>query len=135
MWSTVWTSYRQSPWIGHGYFVSSPRGELRVWGNWANWTAHNMALQTLVSTGVIGMGLLAWAVGGPFVRMPRWRRATLHHQKIAWLLGMIAIWYLIWSLFNESIVGQMTPDSVVFFALLGLAAGHSSSPLQHSTNG
>jgi O-antigen ligase len=132
MWSAMWASYQQSPWVGHGYFVSSARGELHVWGNWANWTAHNVVLQTLVSTGVVGAVLLAWAVGTPLVRMLRSPRVTRHHQKIAWLLGLIAVWYVIWGLFNESIVGPMTPESVLFFALLGLAAGHAAPALHYS---
>ena len=68
MWEAVWTSYQQSPWIGHGYFVSSADGEIHVWGVWGNWTAHSIYLQILASTGMVGMVL--FAAGSP---TRRWR--------------------------------------------------------------
>src|SRR3954451_22084831 len=37
MWTAIWDSFLSSPWIGHGYFVSSESGSLYVWYEWTNW--------------------------------------------------------------------------------------------------
>ena len=55
MWSAMWDSFLDAPWFGHGYYVTSRTGELYVWWEWGNWTAHNWFLQLLVTTGVIGV--------------------------------------------------------------------------------
>ena len=71
MWATVWDSFLEAPLRGHGYFVSSSSGELFVWNIWANWTAHNMVLQALVSTGIIGAAVLLLGIALPVFRLIR----------------------------------------------------------------
>lgn len=127
MWEAMWGSYRESPWIGHGYFVSSATGEIYVWYRWTNWTAHNVTLQALVTTGLVGAMLLACGIGFPFFRLFRSRRADPHTGKLFHLVLIVGVWFFIWGLFNASFLGPIEPESVVFFVLLGLAAGHVSS--------
>jgi O-antigen ligase len=128
MWEAIWKSFLDSPLIGHGYFVSSAKGELYVWYEWGNWTAHNVWLQVLVSTGVIGAALVLWglmrAFGGVF-----WAavRGTVD-ARLAILFASLVGWYLIWGAANESFVGPLQPESVVFFTCLGLAAGLLAGP-------
>jgi O-antigen ligase len=124
MWAAMWDSYRQSPLIGHGYFVSSATGEIYVWYRWANWTAHNVALQALVTTGLVGAFLLAFGIGYPFFRMLRSRRADRHTGNVFRLVLVVGGWFVVWGLFNASLTGPIGPQSVVFFAMLGIAVGH-----------
>ncbi len=122
MWQIVWTSFQTSPWVGHGYFVTSANGDLFVWEEWGNHTAHNAILQTLASTGVVGLILFAVGIGYPFLSFLR-RATTPHARRLAQLLVVLSIWYLGWGLFNESITGPLAPESVVFYVVLGLVVG------------
>lgn len=123
MWETVWQSYLQAPWIGHGYFVTSPRGELFVWGVWLNWTAHNVFLQLLATTGLVGAMLLGCGLCVPLTQTLRWRATSQHHRRLARLILVLVVWYFVWGLFNESWLGPIEPESVIFWAMLGLAVG------------
>jgi len=127
MWEVMWGSYRQSPWIGHGHFVSSETGEIYVWYEWTNWTAHNVVLQALVTTGLVGASLLACGVGSPFFRLLRSRRADSHTRKLFHLVLIVGAWFVLWGFFNSSFLGPIEPESVAFFTTFGLAAGHASS--------
>ncbi len=123
MWSAVWESFLQSPWIGHGFFVTSASGEIHVWREWSNWTAHNMWLQILVSTGVVGAALMAWGLGRVALQLFRGMIAGVISGRVILLLTALGVWYLGWSMTNESFFGPIQPESVVFFVLLGVAAG------------
>jgi O-antigen ligase len=126
MWEAVWNSYQQSPWIGHGYFVSSAGGEIYVWGIWGNWTAHNVFLQILVSTGLLGMVLFAAGIAYPSASLLR-SATTPHARRLIRFAAAIGIWYLAWGMFNTTIVGPLESGSVVFFAVLGLVVGATAS--------
>jgi O-antigen ligase len=123
MWTAVFNSYRESPWIGHGYFVSSQTGELYVWGESTNWTAHNMWLQALVSTGLIGTLLLAWGLGWPWLQTATGACRGRIPARLALFAAAIACWYLGWGLSNASILGPLQPESVLFFVILGIMVG------------
>lgn len=122
MWEAMWQSYQRAPLMGHGYFVSSRTGSLDVWTGHANWTAHNILLQVLVSTGLIGavlflwgLGRLALSIGKDVGRRQEW--------QLTFFLGLMGIWYLGWGLMNEAFMGPLRPESVVFFSVLGLGLG------------
>lgn len=129
LWEAMWGEFKKSPLIGHGYFVSSKDGELDVWG-WgspSNKTAHNVLLQVLVSTGVIGAVLFLWALIQPMVTCSRSLGIDPQKRKLAGFLGILGGWYFAWGLFCESFMGPVQPESVVFFTLFGIAVGIFSS--------
>jgi O-antigen ligase len=132
MWAAVWGSFLQSPWIGHGYFVTSERGELYVWHTWANWTAHNMGLQVLASTGLVGGLLFVAGVATPMVRAWRRRHASPYNRRALWMLGFLIFWFFVWGMANESWLGPVEPESIVFFTTLGFAASLSPLPMAAS---
>ena len=123
MWTVMWNSFLESPWIGHGYFVSSSAGELYIWYAWTNWTAHNFWLQILVSTGVVGAALMACALAGLVVRLLSRVTRGAGEWRFAVLVGALLAWQFGWGINNESFAGPLQPESVVFFVILGLAVG------------
>lgn len=125
MWEVQWKSFLESPMIGHGYFVTSREGQLYVWYNWANYTAHNLVLQVLVTTGVVGFCLFVVSLVYPYTKAANYLRRRDGDPQLGNFLGLAGIWYLGWSLMNESITGPVQPESVVFFVLLGFAIGNA----------
>ena len=123
MWDEMWKSFQTSPWIGHGYFVSSANGELYVWYEYGNWTAHNLLLQALVTTGLIGTIILAWGIGRPARVMLSTMEIDHQHRALVLFLLVLSSWFFVWGLMNESILGPLQPESVVFFSMLGLGMG------------
>lgn len=126
MWAEMWRSFRDSPWIGHGYFVTSRTGLVYVWGEWANWTAHNAWLQLLVTTGIVGAFLFAL-----FLVQLIWESIRLSNQRdpasrryLGFFL-VVSLWYLGWGMLNSSIFGPTGPDSVSFFLFAGISIGYS----------
>lgn len=124
MWQAIWQSFLTSPWIGHGYFMSSSTGEIEVWyinGEMlgANWTAHNIWLQALVSTGVIGLSLFVVALFTPVVMTCFQAAYERDWKKINSWFVILLVWYLLWGVLNESFLGPLQPESVVFFLLYG----------------
>ncbi len=120
MWGVQWASFLQSPWIGHGYFVTSRTGELYVWYTFSNWTAHDIWLQVLVTTGVVGFGLFLWILFSWIGRIVTAARRRSDLANVLPTLGWIFLWYLGWSSINESISGPLVPESITFFLLCGI---------------
>ena len=123
LWSSIWKEFLSSPFWGHGYFVTSSDGALDVWSGPANHSAHNILLQTLVSTGLFGALLLAAALVYPIWRARRSLTGP-DHYRLGALLGVLALWYSTWGMFCSSFTGPIQPESVVFFASLGLLLGN-----------
>ncbi len=125
MWNAVWEQFENSPLIGHGYFVTSENGRLDVWDGPSNHTAHNLVLQVLVSTGLLGgtlFFLAFWRVGIAVGKL-RWGDSSA--KSIFVLLLLIGLWYLGWCQTCISFIGPVLPESVVFFLLLGLGIGQA----------
>ncbi|QDT35897.1 O-antigen ligase family protein [Stratiformator vulcanicus] len=134
MWEVVWASYLQSPIIGHGYFVTSADGVLEVWYQEGNFTAHNLLLQALASVGLIGTGLFVAGVLLP-MSVAGWKLCeTPSGRTLLMALLPFGAWYLGWGLLNESVLGPLQPESVVFFALLGIAVGLAFQRVPYSHN-
>jgi O-antigen ligase len=136
MWTVIWNSYLHSPWVGHGYFVSSASGQLKVWYTWTNWTAHNFWLQVLVGTGIIGAGLMAWSLGSYVLQLLRAGFIHRGYGRMACLAGTVLLWQCGWGLTNESFAGPLQGESIAFFTVLGLAIGrlgHANRNRYHST--
>ncbi|MBX3422408.1 MAG: O-antigen ligase family protein [Pirellulaceae bacterium] len=124
MWAAMWTSFLTSPWIGHGYFLSSQTGELEVWYLYdeltgVNWTAHNLWLQAMVSTGMIGLALFLLAMLAPITALCLRACFNRTWQRIDSWFFILLFWYLLWGMLNESFLGPVQPESVVFFFVHG----------------
>jgi O-antigen ligase len=127
LWEAIWASFLQSPVIGHGYFVTSKNGLLDVWSGPANRTAHNIFLQVMVTTGLVGLTLFLWAMLQAGNGVVRGLSAGEENGRVGGLLLVIALWYAGWSQLAESFMGGVLPEAVVFFALLGLGLGPLAS--------
>jgi O-antigen ligase len=128
MWEIMWNSFLESPILGHGYFVTSSTGELYMWYSSKNWTAHNAALQALVTTGIVGIVLLTLGLAIPAVAFAMSSAKHGSHRRMKWFVSLIFAWYALWGILNESIMGPVQPESVVFFAIFGTMIGATISP-------
>lgn len=123
MWLKMWKSYLDAPLIGHGYFVCSSSGTLYVWYSEQNHTAHNLVLQALVSSGLIGLLVfVAWNV--QVVRLyllslaRKWQTPELTviaPALFAWCFG--------WAMLNSFVLGPIRPESAVYALMAGLIIG------------
>ncbi len=127
MWDKMWRSYQKAPILGHGFFVSTAKGRIYVWHEWGNWTAHNAVLQALVTTGAVGLTLLVLGFVSLGFGVQAARRSLVGVDKSLKLLGVASVWYCGWGVLNESFVGPLSPEVLVFAALIGIAAGLGSS--------
>jgi O-antigen ligase len=125
LWHAVWTSIVESPIVGYGYHVVSSDGVLDVWSRPAVRTAHNLLLQILASTGLIGLGIFAIGLFRPIRRAASTLRKDDEGRRLARLMAILGGWYVGWSLLSESFMGPLQPESVVFFAALGLTVGQT----------
>jgi len=123
MWSAIWDSFLRAPWLGHGYFVSSETGQIYVWYEWTNWTAHNFWLQVLVGTGIVGGILLAFALVCYVLRLVLACHDGAGLKRLISIAAAVLIWQTGWGLTNESFVGPLQAESIVFFLVLGLVTG------------
>ncbi len=121
LWEEVWTEFYGSPLIGCGYFVTSQDGSLDAWGTPGNRTAHNLFLQVLSSTGVVGMALFLWGMGRIAIRAARDLPASSQGRRLGVFLLLIGMWYVGWGQLCSSFMGPIQPESIVFFCCLGLA--------------
>lgn len=126
MWSAVWSEYVHAPVCGHGYYMTSRTGSLYVWNHFANHTAHNVYLQVLAGTGLIGLSLLLVGLGVIAFRSLRLFGADRFANHLGWSLVFCAAWYLGWSLGCSSFMGPLRYESVVFFTLVGIAVGQTN---------
>lgn len=129
MWEEIWISYQQSPVRGHGYFVTSRTGKIHVWGEWGNWTAHNVYLQLLVTSGAIGFILFGSHVAMYlFAVFSAAIRKDAFCNRIAVLAIFFAIWFAGWGMLNSSIFGPIQPEAIIFFTISGLLFANAKRP-------
>ncbi|MFC1762281.1 O-antigen ligase family protein [Planctomycetota bacterium] len=124
LWSLVWAEFCESPVQGHGYFVTSSTGRHFVWGAERDITAHNLLLQALVSTGIIGTCLLLW--GGVRILIPAGIafKGEKKQRRLAVLTLIVGIFICMYGLLDSSFLGPVTPASPLIFVVLGIAARH-----------
>jgi len=125
MWWAMWKSHLDSPWIGHGYFVTSRAGRIEVWNDVGNRTAHNMMLQVLVTCGRVGLLLFVCGLVWPIFHIGVGLSGRFGDWRLLVFLSLMLMWYLGWGLLNESIAGPVQPESIVFYSLFGIAVGVS----------
>jgi O-antigen ligase len=121
LWAAVWSEFTKSPIRGCGYFVTSQDGMLDVWSGPANRTAHNVLLQVLSTTGVVGLLIFGWG-GLRLLRrvVPDLARCA-EARKVGIFLLLVGCWYAGWGQLCSSFMGPIQPESLVFFACLGIA--------------
>jgi O-antigen ligase len=133
MWEAIWKEIAKSPLVGHGYFVTSEAGQFLMWGSRANHDAHHVFLQVLVTTGLIGALLFTWALLVAVYRLTRllWRSPQgSNTRNLGWLLLILGVWYLGWGQGCTTFVGPIRPESVLFFASLGLLAAATATEFE-----
>ena len=134
MWTAVWHQFTLSPIVGHGYLVTSHNGRLDVWERISNHDAHNVGLQILVSLGVVGGLIFLWAMmrlAAVWLAGLAKLDATADDRDRWWLMTLVGLWFLGWSQTCVTFMGPIRPESVIFFAVVGLVArpiGRASSP-------
>lgn len=132
MWAAQLESLSQSPWLGHGYFITSADGQMYVWFTLANWTAHNIWLQVAVTTGLIGLAIFTWTILSWLLVSWKAHRQTPIHRSLVPAMGWIGFWFLGWSAINESISGPFQPESVAFFLFFGLGLAGAAPKISES---
>lgn len=128
LWDAIWKEFAKSPFIGHGYFVTSETGNLDVWGGPANHSAHNAVLQVMVSTGLIGTILFFCGLAYPiwlalisyFAKPMPAATSPRPDTNLMVLFLLIAIWYAIWAQLSVSFMGAIQPETVLFYTAFGL---------------
>jgi O-antigen ligase len=141
LWELIWEQFKTSPVIGHGYFVTSSTGKLDVWGGTTAEDAHNVGLQVLVSTGIVGSTIFLWALFVSFghlarslvsmltLRVSRASAAPAPPSKVEGdfilFVMVVSIWFLGWTQSCVSFLGPIRPEVVAFFGILGLLSAHA----------
>lgn len=124
MWQAIWGQILLSPWIGHGYFVTSAKGEITVWFVTTNHLSHNLMLQSLSTTGIIGTSILCAALASMIRRTWRLWTQSRSDQAMDYCCSIttatMLVWYAGWSLLASSFIGPLRPESLIFFLILGL---------------
>jgi len=123
VWDIAIQSFLESPLFGHGYFSMTSTGTMYVWGAQRWQTAHNIYLHVLTGTGLIGFFLLGWALFFLLSPLARCLKARTGVRKVAFLILLLVPWYLALGFFELSFGGPIDPEVVLFFLILGIAAG------------
>ena len=123
VWDIAIKSFLESPLFGHGYYLMTSTGTMYVWGAQRWQTAHNIYLHVLSGTGLIGFFLLAWALFFVLSPLARYLKARTRVRKVALFVFLLVAWYLALGFFELSFGGPIDPEVVLFFLILGIAAG------------
>ena len=123
LWTIAVDSFQDAPIIGHGYYVMTRTGSMRVWGAERWQTAHNTYLHVITGLGLFGFALLCWAL--IFALGPMFRALWIQgpSSKLHRLAMPIVLWCLVLGCFELSFAGPVDPMVLTFFIMVGLAAG------------
>ena len=111
-------SFWQAPWSGHGFYVTSALGEIRVWQDKGNYSAHNLWLQVMVTTGLVGAALFVWGLYRPLCAFANSVRQN-ETGSLPTLIGLVGCWFLGWGTLNVSFLAPFQPEAVVCFRFPG----------------
>jgi O-antigen ligase len=123
VWDIAIKSFLESPLFGHGYYLMTSTGTMYVWGAQRWQTAHNIYLHVLSGTGLVGFFLLAWALFFVLSPLARYLKSRTRVRKVAMFIFLLVAWYLALGFFELSFGGPIDPEVVLFFLILGIAAG------------
>ena len=127
MWSAIWVEYQKAMMFGHGYGVTSETGQMLVWNRLRNFTAHNMLLQVLSTTGAVGLVIFSYGLLQAWLSSLLLARGDVFQRRLFRILVVTGIWYTGWSMLGISFLGPIRPESVVFFTMLGICVGQAST--------
>lgn len=127
MWAAVWKEFGDAMVLGHGYFVTSSSGSLNVWNESHNYTAHNLALQILVSTGGVGFVIFSLSLLQVIVSTSVLRLGDPVQRRV-WIIAFVfAVWFVGWSQLADAFLGPIRPESILFFSVMGIAIGQATA--------
>ncbi|MCC7338205.1 MAG: O-antigen ligase family protein [Pirellulaceae bacterium] len=120
LWIAILEQVQRSPIIGHGYFVTSAEGWLDVWDGRSNRDAHNIVLQVLATTGLVGLVLMAIAAQRTLLALAIVIRCSRASRDLAVLIALALLWYFAWGTGCTAFMGPVRPESVIFFGLFAV---------------
>jgi O-antigen ligase len=123
LWGLYWYSFLESPWIGHGYTISTSTGYVYIWGKMRHLDAHNLLLQVMVSLGSIGFALFLWAVWLPISKSFKALRLDPESRKIGIFVLAVFLLFFFYGTTSSIFVTRVEPGVFMFFASVGLFAG------------
>ena len=112
IWSAAWKAFLDKPLFGHGFGATKiliPQIFQTYWG-FTTTQAHNFYLQTLVTTGVVGMS---------FVAMALFRQAVGFVRKPQMFSAVVFIYILVYGLAEAGPIGP-APNILTFFWALSI---------------
>jgi len=121
MWSIAWKSFQDSPIFGHGYYIMTSTGFFQVWGKLQWQTAHNAFLHVVTGLGLMGTFFLFWALASAM--RPCIAALRDPGRMVEFLALAMVAWYCAMGMFELSFFGPVDTAVVIFFVLLGIAAG------------
>lgn len=123
-WELALDSFRDSPITGRGYDFISKDKMVFVNGAWQPLPAHNMYLDVLVGTGLIGALLFMWAVASAIRPALRRLRSPVRGQRrrAAFCLVM-AGWFFVVGFTEVAFLGAISAVSVIAFCNFGTIVG------------
>lgn len=121
MWSIAWKSFQDSPIFGHGYYIMTSTGFFEVWGKLQWQTAHNAFLHVVTGLGLMGTLFLLWALASAM--RPCLVALKDRSRMVEFLALAMVAWYCAMGMFELSFFGPVDTAVVIFFVLLGIAAG------------
>jgi O-antigen ligase len=123
LWAVIWQEFKNAKLKGHGFMVSSARGEFIVWYELNNWDAHNAILQLLVSTGLIGLSLFILSCWAPTKLVLKSLFQGEDKGRLARAALVFGIWLFFWGLLNVSCAGYINSSQFVFYSVIGVVVG------------
>ena len=135
MWALILEEFKYSPIIGHGYMVTSRKGEFECWYETRNHDAHNQMLHVMVTTGFVGLGLFLFALAIPIKLI--WQSLLRKGEpgKSARLIAFVFAWLLMWGLLNVSFSGYINASFITFYTVMGLAIAQFGISTDENPNG
>lgn len=136
IWAFCWEKWQEAPWFGFG--IGSPR--VVIPAGWANFwgqsvgTAHNLLLESLLSLGLIGTGLLLIAAGWLAIGLGKLiveRRYLDHPDRLLVQFASVMLLFIFMDgLMEKSFSGTVHPNVLMLAIVMGIYASVNKRYLQ-----